>query len=140
VNDTCKYYWDNIIYIKLIICSLVISLKDVPTRYQVELVKKNIKPIVFTLFAVCFLTRFCNALSFRCQIDVFTVFFLLWQFIFLIYKWYSEELPCFSFALHQASFCAGVAFISYVSHDMVYRYVPVRYKFGLLWFLAIKDW
>jgi hypothetical protein len=140
VNDTCKYYWDNTRYIKVIIFSLVVSLKDLPIRYPIEPVKKNIEPLVFTLFAVGFVARFCNALSFRCQIDVFTVFFLMWQFTFLIYKWYTWKLPWFSFTLHQTSLCTYMAFISYAFYDMVLRYFPVRYKFGFLWFLAIKDW
>jgi hypothetical protein len=44
VNDTCQYYWHNIIYIKVIICSLPASLEDLPTRYHVEPVKKKCKP------------------------------------------------------------------------------------------------
>ncbi len=140
MNDTCKYYWNNIIYMKIFILSLVISLNDIAMSYQPESVKKNAQLIAFTLIIVWFATRFCNATSFQCQIDVFTVFFLFWQLIFLIYKWRCQELPWFSFTLHQALLNICVAFISYAAYDMVLRYLQLRYKIALLWFLAVRDW
>ncbi|CAF4000385.1 unnamed protein product, partial [Rotaria sordida] len=111
INDTCKYYWNNIIYIKIFILSLIMLLCDLPTKYQIEPVKKNAKLIVFTLIIVWFSTRFFNVL----------------------------KLPYFSFTLHQASLCIFTAFISYASYDIVLRYLPVQYKFILLWFIAIQD-
>jgi hypothetical protein len=140
VNDTCIYYWDQIIPIKSMMFSLVMALRDLATRYHVECVKKNVQPLVLALITVWFGTRFCNARSFQSQVDVFTVFFLIGQFVFLICKWYCEELPCFSFTLHQASLCTLVAFISYAFYDAVFRYFPVHFKFGILWLVAIKDW
>jgi hypothetical protein len=140
VNDVCMYYWENIRWIKVVIFSVVISLEDIPTEYQGEQVRKNARPIIFTLITVWFVTRFCNALRFQCQIDVFTVFFLIWQLISSICKWQSHELLCFSFTLHQTTFCTFVAFVSYAYYDIIFRYLPVRYKFGILWFHAVKDW
>jgi prepilin signal peptidase PulO-like enzyme (type II secretory pathway) len=113
---------------------------DLPTKYQIELVKKNAKFIVFTLIVVWYAARFFNALSLSCQIDVFTVFFVVWQFIYLICKWHAQELPYFSFTLYQASLCIFTAFISYASYDIVLRYLPVQYKFVFLWLIAIQDW
>lgn len=140
MNDTCIYYWNSIEIIQVSIFSLVTYLNGVTKKYQPELVKKNGNLIASTWIAFWFVTRFCNALGFRCQIDVLTIFFLFWQFTFLIEKWYSLELSCFSFTLHQASLCIFVAFISYAFYDVVLRYLPVRYRLGLLWFFAIKDW
>jgi hypothetical protein len=140
VNDTCKYYWNNIIYNKIFTLSLIMLLCDPAAKYQIELVKKNAKFVAFTLIVVWFAGRFFNVLYLSCPIDVFTVFFVFWQLIYLICKWHSFELPYFSFTLHQASLCIFTAFISYASYDIVLRYLPVQYRFILLWFVAIEDW
>lgn len=136
VNDTCKYYWNN----KIFILFLIILLCDPERKYQIEPVKKNAKFVVSTLIAVWLAARFFNVLYLSCPIDIFTVFFVFWQLICLICKWHSFELPFFSFTLQQASLCISSAFISYAHYDIVLRYLPVQYRFILLWFIAIEDW
>lgn len=139
VFSTFLLAWDTIDK-KILTLFLILFLTDPEAKYQIDLVKKNVRFVVYTLTVVWFAGRFFNALYLSCPIDILTVFFLFWQLICLVCKWYSFELPCLSFTLHQASLCLFMAFITYSFYDIVLRYLPVRYRFLLLWFTAIEDW
>ncbi len=118
MNDTCIHRYDNLrrteCYILSSIILLIIILK---WRYG-EIVIKYLKFVLDFLTNVWLISRLCNVLNLSCQVDVFTVYFVVWQFTYVFSEWISHELPWFSFNLQRGLLCLWMSFSAIIFHDI----------------------
>ncbi|CAF3580373.1 unnamed protein product [Rotaria sordida] len=91
-----------------------------------------VRPLIATIIIGWLLARFFDAFYWRYQIDMLTIYFLIWQFMFVIVKWESEEVPIFSFGVHRVWLCMSVAFGAFITHNTVFRYVSPKIKLSCL--------
>jgi hypothetical protein len=98
-----------------------------------------VRPVIATIIIGWLLARFCNALHLWCQIDMFIVYFLIWQFMCVIAKWELEKVPLFSCTVHKVWLCMSMAFGAFIAHDAVFRYLSPKIKFFFFWMLAVED-
>ncbi len=140
MNDTCKNRWNNIFNTNAYIYVGIQSLIDAIIWYNGQQVTKLTKLVLITMTSVWFLTCLCNGLNLWYQMDVFTLYLIMWQFTYLLRKWWLHELPWVSLSLHQGSLCLSMAFLAYSAYNVALRYFPVYFQFAFLWFVAVEDW
>ena len=73
--------------------------------------------------------RFFDSFALWYQVDVFTVYFLIWQLMFVLTQWEYEQLPLLSTTFYQGWLCLLVASQAFVVYDVVFRYLPPSFKF-----------
>ncbi|CAF3513389.1 unnamed protein product [Rotaria socialis] len=86
-----------------------------------------------------FSTRFCDAFNFSYSLDIFTVYFLVWQVMFLITAWELQILPLISLTFFRGCQCMIPAFIMYFVYDFFFRLLPMEVNFLLIWIFALAD-
>ncbi len=85
------------------------------------------------------LARYCHSIYMSYEVDIFTVYFLVWQFVGLIYKWLDQDLPILSFTLHQKVTCLSMAFLAFIVYDLVLRPAPTYVGFAFVWLTSFID-
>jgi hypothetical protein len=85
------------------------------------------------------LARFCDNIYICYEVDIFTVYFFVWQFVGLIYKWLHQDLPIISFTLHQKATCLSMAFLAFIMYDIVFRPLPTYVSFAFVWLMSVTD-
>ena len=85
------------------------------------------------------LARYCHSICMSYEVDIFTIYFLVWQFVGLIYKWLDQDLPILSFTLHQKATCLAMAFLAFIVYDVVFRPVPTCVGFAYVWLMSFID-
>ena len=96
-------------------------------------------PFVFLNISTWFLARYCNSINIAYEVDIFTAYFFVWQLICLIYKWIHQDLPYFRYCLHQMASCFYTAFLAFILHDVVIRYLGTITSFAIVWIMSILD-
>ncbi|CAF4888147.1 unnamed protein product [Rotaria socialis] len=104
-----------------------------------EKITYSIRSITYTIIYGLLVARFCDAFNLSCPLDIFTVYFLIWQIMFIITEWESNKLPLISLTFYRAWLCIMPASIIFVIHDFVFRYLPIQVNFLLLWLIAFAD-
>ncbi|CAM4888284.1 unnamed protein product [Rotaria socialis] len=94
-------------------------------------------PLMIT--ATWLLARYCHTIYMWYEVDTFTVYFLVWQFAALIYKWLYQDLPIISFTLHQQVTCLSMAYLAFTTYDIVFRLVPTYIDFAFFWLVSAMD-
>ncbi|CAF2997196.1 unnamed protein product, partial [Rotaria sp. Silwood2] len=95
--------------------------------------------IIYTILFVWLWARYCNNKNCWYQLDILTVYFLVWQFIYLMCKWEFYELSWPLLILQQASGCVSTSVTIFFSYDIAYRYIPFQFKIGFLWLFSLYD-
>ncbi|CAF3360143.1 unnamed protein product [Rotaria socialis] len=85
------------------------------------------------------LARYCYNIYMSHEVDIFTVYFLVWQFVGLIYKWLHQDLPIISFTLHQKATCLSMAFLAFITYEVVLRPLPTYVGFAFVWLMSVID-
>ncbi len=140
MNDTCKYRFFNLFSMEYYIAFSIIVLIEILTWRYGEIVTKYKILMLNLILNVWLIARLCNSLNLWYQVDVFTVYFFVWQFIYLFSKWISQELPWISFTIQQGLLCLWMAFLAFIIHDTASRYFPFYFKFAFLWYYSVEDW
>jgi hypothetical protein len=140
LNVNLRDRYDHILCTEsYIFCSISLLIIKLKWQYN-EIVIKYQKFLIDLLTNVWLIARLCNGLNLWCQVDVFTVYFLVWQFTYVFSKWISHELPWFSFNLQRGLLCLWKSFSAIILHDTCLRYSSIHLKLALLWYLAVQDW
>jgi hypothetical protein len=95
-------------------------------------------PGILTIVNVWFLARLCDDIHFWYQVDVFTVYFLVWQFSYPICQWCLHQLSRPALILHQGSMCLLPAIVVFLLHDTIFRYYPTM-RLAIFWIMAFDD-
>ncbi|CAF3046612.1 unnamed protein product [Rotaria sp. Silwood2] len=84
------------------------------------------------------LARWCDSFHFWYSVDILTVYFLVWQFSYLMFQWCFHKLswPCLIF--YQSSICILTAIESFIFYDLVFRYFP-SITLVMIWFACFDD-
>lgn len=86
-----------------------------------------------------YLIRFCIGFNIWCKLDIFTVYFLIWQFMSLMNNWDKQYLPVFSINLYRGWLCLTTALIAFLYYDAIFRYLPSWMCFVYLWITSVRD-
>ena len=96
-------------------------------------------PGIHTIINAWCLARFCDAFDVMYPADVFTVYFLLRQCMFIKLKGDYSGLPVLSVNLYRVSICRLVAPTAFFIHDVVLRYLSNVLTLALFWEESVTD-
>ena len=99
----------------------------------------SIRPIIYTIIYSLLIARFCDGFNLCCPLDIFTVYFFIWQIMFIITEWESNKLPLISLTFCRGWLCIMPASMTYLIHDTVFRYLPIQVNLLLVWSSAFID-
>lgn len=71
--------------------------------------------------------------------DMLTVYFIVWQFIYLMCKWEVLELKWPLLILQQASCCISSSIVAFLFNDIIFVYFPFQLKIVFLWLYSLYD-
>lgn len=139
-QNTCDYiitsdeYEDVRPFILIFICQKTLQLLFglVKTVYDTL-------PVVYVVFSGWLMGRFLDSFALWCQVDVFTVYFLICQFMFVIVQWEYEQLPFVSITFYQGWLCLLMAFNAFLFYDIMFKFLPSPFKFCFFWIFSVKD-
>jgi hypothetical protein len=95
--------------------------------------------MILTISIGWLITRYYDSQDTYYTIDILTVHFIIWQFIYPMYNWVNYELQWPVFFLQQISCCISNCLDAYFYHELVLRYLPFKYKMIFLWLLSFYD-
>lgn len=139
MNETCKnFVIDNRSNANLF---LLISFLSITTLYVFGLYKSEyfMARLLYTINCGWFFARLFNSFHIWCELDIFTVYFIIWQFMSLMIKWQIERFPLFSLNFYRGCLCIVTAFEGFLAYDAIFRYLPLYVNFGCMWILSIED-
>ena len=99
----------------------------------------RIRSVAVMIFVVWLLNRFYTDQQWDSSLDLFTVYFIVWQFVQLICHWQSHELWWPALILQQASLCLFTAFTALVPYEIIVRHLPSQFYFTVLWIRSLID-
>ncbi|CAF1280552.1 unnamed protein product [Rotaria sordida] len=124
----------NVVIMVIVLPSLTIMLLCSARQMQNVIIISSLMIMTSWLLARC-----CDTIYIWYEVDIFTVYLLVWQFVCLIHKWIHQDLPYLSFTLHQKACCLYMAFLAFIMHDVALKYLPTHINFALLWVMSIVD-
>jgi hypothetical protein len=140
VNKKCNCFNNSDIHLDASpIIAVTILAKSLTFWYESQKCSYNIRSIIFTIINSLLLARFCDAFNLRCQLDIFTVYFLIWQIMFLLTEWEFQNLPLISLTFYQGWLCIMQSFLIYFIHDFFFGLLPIEVNFLCIWILALAD-
>ncbi len=142
------------IYLEFMICSrLLMSIRDwklqvftvhifviIPLLllYGIQILSR-LRPMIQTMMVVWLLARFCEGKYSCYEVDVITVYFLIWQCTYVMCKWEDHDVSFPLLILQQGSFCTSAALFTFLMYDYQYRFLPIQLSFTLLWLWSLCD-
>jgi len=140
VNELCQQRFFNIFCMEYyILFSIGCLIQILKWRYGVRVTKYERHGMAL-IINVWFIARLCNSFNLSCQVDAFTVYFFIWQLVYISSKWNSDELPSFSFYLLQGFLCLSMSLFALTTHDLIFRYFPINLKVVFVWIFGLDDW
>jgi len=137
VSENCKYFdstYDTFLLVSILIFEMICI-----NVFDIEKSTYSIRPIIYTIIYSLLVARFCDAFNLYCPLDLFTVYFLIWQIMFIITEWESDKLPLISLTFYRGWLCIMPASMIFFIHDFVFRYLSIQVNFFLLWLIAFAD-
>jgi hypothetical protein len=126
------------IWYSLVMMILLIYLPYLLFR-TVRQLQKIILPLSLLIITTWLVARYCYNIYMSYEVDIFTVYFLVWQFVGLIYGWLHQDLPFLSFTFHQKSTCLSMAFLAFIVYDVSLRPSPTYVGFAFVWIMSVQD-
>ena len=99
----------------------------------------RIRSVAVTIVVVWLSNRYYTDRPLENPLDVFTVYFIVWQFVQLICHWQSHELWWPALILQQASLCLFTAFTALIPYEIIVRPLPSQFYFTVLWIRSLID-
>ncbi|UJR22355.1 hypothetical protein I4U23_025417 [Adineta vaga] len=93
---------------------------------------------ILTMINVWLLARWSDNFHFWYPIDIFTVYFLVWQFSYLMFQWCYHQLSWPFLIFYQASLCILIAIGAFIMYDLVFRYFSTI-NLVVIWFVCFYD-
>lgn len=140
MNDTCIHRVINIVCVEYFIWFCIILLIVILKRRYGNIAVEHLEFIFYLLQIVWLIARLCNSLNLSCQMDIITIYFIVWQFQCVICKWIFHELPWFSFNIQQGLLCLCMSYFALQLNDICFRYLSIYFKIAFLWCYALEDW
>jgi len=106
--------------------------------YDLQLFDR-MKPMILTILVGWLITRYYDSQNIYYNIDMLTVYFIVWQFIYLMCKWEDLELKWPFLILQQASCCISISITTFLWHEIIFRYLPFQFKIIFLWLYSLYD-
>jgi hypothetical protein len=119
------------VILSLLLCFLL--------TYCTRQLNNIVLPFVLTMITNWLLARYCNTIKMWYEIDILTMYFFVWQWVCLIYKWICQDLPYLSFTLHHKAACLYCAFVAFMLYDVLFQYCPTSFQFGFIWVVSFVD-
>ncbi len=107
--------------------------------YSTRQMLNIVLPFLLTIVTNWLLARYCNTINMWYEIDILTIYLFVWQWVCLIYEWICQDLPYFSFNLHQKAACLYCAFLSFMVYDVLLQCCPTYVKFAFVWIASFGD-
>jgi hypothetical protein len=99
----------------------------------------RLKPIILTILVSWLITRYFDNKNIYYKMEVLSIYFIVWQFIYLLSKWEDLELKCPLLIIQQASCCASSSIMAFLFHDIMFVYFPFQFKIIYLWLYSLYD-
>ncbi|CAF3694408.1 unnamed protein product [Rotaria sp. Silwood1] len=139
-NKNCNYFNNSNYDLDVSpLIPVIILAESLTFWYDSQKCSYNIRPVIYTIINSLLLARFCHSFNICCQFDIFTVYFLIWQIMFLITEWELEKLPFISLSFYRGWLCIMPAFHMYFLYDFFFRRLPIEVNFLYIWLFAIAD-
>jgi hypothetical protein len=106
--------------------------------YGLQLLNR-FRPIIQTSMIVWLLARFCDGKYLYYEVDIITVYFLIWQCTYVMCKWEDHDFSYPLLILQQGSFCISISLLTFLLYDYEYRFFPIQISFALLWLWSLYD-
>jgi hypothetical protein len=127
------YHPTQVLMITLLVSLFILML------YSVRQLPSIIVHLLLMIVTNWFLARYCYSINIWYDVDIFIVYFFVWQFVCLISKWIHQDLPYLSFTLHQKACCLCTAFLTFMVYDIVLRFVPIYVNLAFIWLMSVVD-
>jgi hypothetical protein len=95
-------------------------------------------PGILTIVNVWLLARLCDDIHLSYQIDVFTIYFLVWQFSYPICQWCTHQLSWPGLIFHQGSMYLLPTIVAFILHNVM-LHCPPSMQLALFWISAFND-
>jgi hypothetical protein len=106
--------------------------------YDLQLFDR-MKSMILTILVGWLITRYYDSQNIYYNRDMLTVYFIVWQFIYLMCKWEDLELEWPFLILQQASCCISISITTFLWHEIIFRYLPFQFKIIFLWLYSLYD-
>jgi hypothetical protein len=137
--DLCGYLLVELDLAKLTLLLIISCFFGVLLLYYDLKLFDCMKSMILTIFVGWLITRYCDSQNIYINIDVLTVYFIVWQFIYLMRKWERLELEWPFLILQQASCCISMSITTFLRHDVIFVYLPFQFKIIFLWLFSLYD-
>jgi hypothetical protein len=104
-----------------------------------EQVLHRMQPMIITILVGWLINRYCDDCNIYYKIDVLTAYFIIWQIIYLMWKWKDLELEWPFLILQQASCCISTCITAFLFNEFIFRYFPFEFKISSLWIVSFYD-
>jgi len=136
---TCKYIITMEEYFTSPLIPVLILHAILFCRFDLDKDTHCNRSVFYTIISAWILGRYCDGLYLWYQVDIFTIYFFIWQIMFIISQWEFQELPLLSITIYRGWLCLGIATNAFMFHDNLVRYLPFVFRFCLFWTSSIKD-
>ncbi len=99
----------------------------------------RLKPIILTILVSWLITRYFDNKNIYNKMDVLSIYFIVWQFIYPLSQWEDLELKCPLLIIQQATCCASPSIMAFLFHDIAFVYFPFQFKIIWLWLYSLYD-
>lgn len=98
-----------------------------------------IRPLIAIIICGWLMGRLWDNVGLWYEVDMITIYFLIWQVIFIITKWELKQLPISSLGFYRGWSCTWWAFGAFIAHDTIFRYLSTQIRFIFFWMVAVAD-
>ena len=95
--------------------------------------------LIYTVIGAWLCGRLLNEYHLCDRVDTFTVYFVIWQLMFITVTWEFKPGPIFSITLYRGWFCFLMACDAFIFYDTVCRYLLLSHNMTYFWTFALKD-
>lgn len=88
-----------------------------------------IRSLIATIICGWLIGRLWDGVDLWYEVDMITIYFLIWQVMVVIAKWEFEQLPILSHNVYRGWLCTWLAFGAFVVHDAIFRYLSMQARF-----------
>ncbi|UJR07114.1 hypothetical protein I4U23_011402 [Adineta vaga] len=100
---------------------------------------RYIRPIIATLICGWLIARLLDGVDCCYKIDVVSVYFLIWQVMFVITKWELKQIAVCSPAFNRGSTIVILALGAFTAYDTICRYLSTQVSFIFFWMVSFAD-
>ncbi len=140
VNRTCEYFFirEDKYNIPLLTPLTVMHMSQL-ICFGLQRKSIYIRPLIATIICGWLVGRLWDGVDLWYKVDIITIYFLIWQVIFVIAKWELKQLPMLSFTFYQGWLCVLMAFGAFTVYNAIFRYLSMQIIFVFFWMLSFAD-